>query len=172
MAEIEREIDDALACPPWVLAYLTGAATRVLASVMALVVCAALAAPAFGQSRWLSGQQITEAFKGKTLEGYYNDHTPWVETYLASGRVAYSDNRNKWGGRWFLRGRVLCTFYDDNVNGGCFLVGRVSENCFDFYVVPRETKNGATAKPINPSYWNARGWATDRKSTCEMGGTS
>lgn len=115
---------------------------------------------------WMSEAELRARFVGGGFEGYYADSSPWAETYYPDGSITYRDKFNDWTGTWSFRSNVFCTFYNEGANGGCFLIEQLSENCFEFYVVEGEADESLPTGS-EPLFWNARGWRTDRPSTCE-----
>ncbi|WP_306117172.1 MULTISPECIES: hypothetical protein [unclassified Roseitalea] len=129
---------------------------------------AAMSEPVPGR---LTGDTLTAAFVGKTYRGVYQDGVSWRETYLVDGEVDYQDDVNAARGEWFVREDLLCTFYDGDLVGGCFVVMRRSENCFDFYAVDLETNVPAAGwGAVRGAFgWTARGGRSDLLRTCPEG---
>ena len=120
----------------------------------------------------VTGDALTALFVGKSWEGIYADGDWWQESYFVSGRLSYSDAAHpQAGGDWFVRDDLICTYYDDGLNGACFVTIRRSENCFDFYPVPEGGREPeAPAADIAAGYsWSAQGSRADRPSTCPKG---
>lgn len=119
----------------------------------------------------LTGAALTSAFVGKVFRGIYQDGTRWREAYLVDGEVDYEDDYRAARGDWFVEDGLLCTFYHTGLTGGCFIVMRRSENCFDFYAVdPRTDMPDASKQAIQAGYdWTAQGARSDRTSTCPDG---
>ena len=145
---------------------------KAAASVL-LVLLAATSATATETHRGrVAGDDLMVLFTGKSWEGIYADGDWWEESYFVSGRLSYSDADHAMaGGDWFVRDDLICTYYDDGLNGACFVTVRRSENCFDFYPVPEGgTEPEAPAADIAAGYsWSAQGSRADRPSTCPKG---
>lgn len=115
--------------------------------------------------QWMSEERLKAEFVGGGFEGYYSDRSPWAETYFTDGHITYKDSNNNWAGAWSFRGNVFCTFYNGGVDGGCFLIEKSADNCYDFYTVEGDAEpSQPTGK--EPLYWNARGWRKDQPSGC------
>lgn len=133
-----------------------------IATVVAIAVSASSA-----PLDWMAEAEINDTFKGRSIDGHYDDGDAFHEAFGADGRVSYSDRRRQSGGRWSVEAGTLCTIYDDDPAGGCYRVRRESENCYEFYFVARtefEVQHG----PRKPA-WTARGWLADRPTTCIAG---
>ena len=125
----------------------------------------ASATPASGP--WMSEEAMRAAFIGKTLDGHYGNGVTWTETYLENGGLDYREAQRHATGKWHFRGHVFCTFYDAQLNGGCWTTIKVSANCYEFYLA------GLTPEPPFDDdvqganrRWNARGWRQGEPSTC------
>ncbi|MEM0899346.1 MAG: hypothetical protein AAGI92_05290 [Pseudomonadota bacterium] len=130
--------------------------------------------PSYAASDDASGRLNNNAIKtlilGKTLIGSYANGEPWRETYFIDEGLDYQDATGRSRGTWSVQENELCTFYDgDDLNGGCFVVVSRSANCHDFYAI--EPSTGVTRATIEEMElginWTARGWRSDRPSTCE-----
>ena len=135
--------------------------------------CASLVAlPALALSDGEAGRIVEPAlsarFNGATYEGTYRNGIAWREVYIAGGRVIYSDDIRSATGDWFVRDDLLCTFYDTDLQGGCFVVMRRSENCLDFYAVDLATNepDAGWAAVRDGTGWTARGGRADLMRTC------
>lgn len=119
----------------------------------------------------LTGDRLTATFVGKIFRGLYQDGVNWREAYLVDGEVDYADDFAAARGEWFTRNDLLCTFYDGDLTGGCFIVMQRADNCFDFYAVDPDTDEpDATPSAIIAGYdWTAQGWRSDRVPTCPEG---
>lgn len=146
-----------------------------LMALLAVAAFAATAGPAGAvseaASQRLAGAALTSAFVGKVFRGIYQDGTGWREAYLVDGEVDYEDDYRAARGDWFTEDDLLCTFYHTGLTGGCFIVMRRSENCFDFYAVNPETdRPDASKQAIQTGYdWTAQGSRSDRTPTCPEG---
>jgi len=116
---------------------------------------------------FLSEKAVRTEIVGRTLTGYYVDGQPWTETYLPDTGISYQDRLYSWSGTWSFEGSAFCTFYNQRANGGCWLVRKISANCFEFYIASggllEEQLPDATR---DVGHWTARGWRTDARSTC------
>ncbi|MEQ8402332.1 MAG: hypothetical protein RIB53_11180 [Roseitalea porphyridii] len=143
--------------------------------LVVLAMLAGVAVPAGAVSepatQRLTGAALTSAFVGKVFRGIYQDGTGWREAYLVDGEVDYEDEYRAARGDWFVEDDLLCTFYHTGLTGGCFIVMRRSENCFDFYAINPETDMpDASKQSIQAGYdWTAQGARSDRTSTCPEG---
>jgi hypothetical protein len=117
---------------------------------------------------WMTGTDISQAFVGKTIEGWYVDGRPFTERYGPDSRLAYSESGRTIVGRWSITAGTLCTIYDTDPTGGCFRVSRVSENCFVFYFVARAEEAVPRAE-TSDLYWVARGSISGEAATCPDG---
>ena len=82
---------------------------------------------------FLTEKRLEEELGGQTIKGYYlADKVNFVEVYVAGGRIAYKDDLKADAGRWSVRGKLFCTFYD-KIAGGCWYVVKHSVNCFEFH---------------------------------------
>jgi hypothetical protein len=119
----------------------------------------------------LNETAIQQAIVGKSFSGVYGDNSTWSETYLVDGDLRYSDPEITSSGAWRVLSDRLCTLYQADIDGGCFLVIKRSDNCFDFYAVRSEdgvplANQDAIAAGED---WIARGWRADIATTCENG---
>lgn len=122
--------------------------------------------PAAGEGIWMGDTAIRETFSGHTIDGTYSDGTPFTESYLANGRLAYSEVRRRLAGRWSVVEGTFCTLYDNAVPGGCFKIRRTGENCFEFYFAAVDEEDLAVGT-TDPPRWVARGWRKDQPATCQ-----
>lgn len=133
---------------------------------MALVLAGGLAA-ASAEGAWMSEDELVSTFKGRGIDGEYEDGETFHERYAVDGKVAYRDNLRTSAGTWSVRAGTFCTIYEDDPSGGCYRVRQVSGNCFEFHFVAR-TEAEAAGKPRRPD-WTARGWFPDKPTTCVDG---
>lgn len=136
-----------------------------MVGAMAVATCSVAASVSAGET-WMTETEIRDALAGKVIDGHYRNGRTFTETYLAGGRISYTDQVRSSGGRWSLVNGSFCTIYDGDSSGGCFRVHRAGSNCFEFYFVARTEEQAL--KPGDPS-WTARGWLKDVKSTCVDG---
>lgn len=134
---------------------------------------AATPAPAGSEAmaQRLTGDRLATAFVGKIFRGVYQDGVNWREAYLVDGAVDYADDFAAARGEWFTRNDLLCTFYDGDLTGGCFIVMQRADNCFDFYAVDPDTDqpDASTGAIIAGYDWTAQGWRSDRVPSCPEG---
>jgi hypothetical protein len=152
---------------------------RVAAAILAGTAMFAWTAPAAGTAApdlrrgavatlVLDGAGLVAVLSGRNLEGVYADATRWSESYANDRTLSYRDRLGLWTGDWSIASSRFCTFYrNQGINGGCFLVARRGENCFDFYTVDLAFRPVA---PIDDIYagrnWTARGWYVEAESSC------
>ena len=147
---------------------------RLLLSVLSLV-AATMLPPAHAASDAvegrLTGPALTAAFVGKVYRGVYQESINWREAYLVDGEVDYEDDFRAARGEWFTRDDLLCTFYDNDLEGGCFVVIRRSENCIDFYAVDQITNQPVAGwDAVRAGFgWTAQGGRSDLVRTCPEG---
>jgi hypothetical protein len=138
-------------------------------ALLALAVCLALClgcGPARATEVWMSEAEIRNALIGHVNKGVYRGGERWTDAYAADGSITYHDARNAWTGQWSFHGNAFCTLYNDDVDGGCYLVRQLSANCFDFVTVPMDW-NGPGLPPGASSAWLARGGRSEEPTTCE-----
>ncbi len=111
----------------------------------------------------MSNSEISATFPGMTMVGKYSDGMNFRETYHQDGSITYVDDVSADKGRWFVRGKLFCTFYEVS-NGACFSVQKSGANCYEYFV--EEEENGS--KSANPGEWNSIGWDEDKPSTCDL----
>jgi hypothetical protein len=132
---------------------------------IALLALLAAGFPATGFERWMTAKQITAAFSGRVVDGYYVDGVTFTEAYERDGRIDYREAGRQLAGRWSVVNDTFCTIYDTSPTGGCYRVVHTSENCFEFYFLARDEREAARPDPGRSS-WTARGWRRDQRSTC------
>ena len=142
----------------------TGALAIGLLGAYVLLGLLAIGASAF--TPWMAEEELKATFSGQSIDGHYPSGRTFRETFAEGGRVAYEDERRRSAGDWSIQAGTFCTIYDDDPTGGCFLVRRMSDNCFEFYFVSR-TKAGAS-RPGAPA-WTAQAWLSSKPSTCVSG---
>lgn len=136
---------------------------RMIMVFVGLVVAATASAGAF--ERWMVAREISAAFAGRTIAGYYVDGDTFTEIYGSDGRIDYRETARHLTGKWSVVANTFCTIYDTSPTGGCFRVHQASANCFEFYFIARDEREAAAPDPKRPS-WTARGWRKDLPSTC------
>lgn len=117
------------------LRYLVGveaAATARARGVAAFVIGIACFAGS-AHAAWMNDDDLLRTFSGQTLVGNYADGIRFRDAYANDGQVAYRDERVSWRGEWYVAEGLFCTFYNAGLNGGCFHVSRVGDNCYAFY---------------------------------------
>lgn len=85
----------------------------------------------------MDGIAISSALPGMTMTGNYGNGIRFTETYHPDGTVTYSDDNASDRGRWFVRGRLFCTFYDKE-DGACFSVRKSGTNCYEYFTQEEE----------------------------------
>ena len=139
-------------------------ARRILFVIMLSAGCSS--AHALDGGGYMSGDEISTALGGKTIDGHYRSGRTFTESYKDGGRLEYRDDMRQSGGHWSIVNGTFCTIYDSDPTGGCFRVRRSGSNCYEFYFVARTEEEAKT--PRDPD-WTARGWLNDRKDTCVEG---
>lgn len=129
----------------------------------AAAVCAALPALATAE-KWMSDQELRDAFSGATVDGHYGNGQQFRESFDTGGRLSYTDAHRSSEGNWSVETGTLCTIYDTDPSGGCFRVKKVGGNCYEFFFVAR-TENKARTDPLRPS-WTARGSIAGEPGKC------
>jgi hypothetical protein len=115
----------------------------------------------------LLGPEISAAFKDQTISGRYQSGYEFTETYAGDGKSKYWDPRGPMTGTWSIVGDLFCTFYDGgSLDGACFRVEKIGENCFDFFSAADSTEE-AKAPTREPRY-TARAAIDGKKSTCPV----
>lgn len=140
---------------------------RTLRRSISIAACLALvpAAVAKPTSANLDEAQIRDAFAGKTIQGNYASGKAFTETYATDGAIIYRERDIEYRGHWSVQADAFCTIYHSDPTGGCFIVKRESENCFEFYFISRTEGQAANNETITPA-WTARAAVTDRDATC------
>ncbi len=115
---------------------------------------------------WMQQAEIRSQMIGHVMKGYYRSGERWVDDYAADGGIKYTDQHNTWTGRWSFQEAVFCTYYNDGVDGGCYMVRQVSRNCFEYVIVPNAW-SGKELPPEASDAWFARGWRDRDPSSCE-----
>ena len=116
---------------------------------------------------FLTGQRLAEELGGNTIKGYYlSDKVNFVEVYVAGGRIAYKDDLKADVGRWSVRGKQFCTFYD-KITGGCWYVVKRSGNCFEFHRDSDHVEATVTREDLLAVLPHARAARDSDKVTCE-----
>ncbi len=133
-----------------------------------LAVTMAVSLPTQAADEWLRGDEIASVFSGATLRGSYSNGREFTEFYHTDGRVEYSERGLTTAGRWSATTGALCTIYDADPSGGCFLVMRAGENCYEFYFSSR-TEARAPEDRVDPPAWTARGSLAGRSANCADG---
>ena len=119
-------------------------------------------------ARWMSTDRVQSTFRGKVIEGFYPNDTTFAEMFSVGGSVIYIDQDGKQArGDWSVAGRGFCTMYQPD-GGGCFLVQKVSDNCYAFHSYARNPE--AALQGGTPSEtWAAKAWIKGSPSTCIKG---
>ena len=107
--------------------------------------------------------ELSATFSGMTMTGKYGDGMKFRETYHPDGSITYQDDASKDKGRWFVRGKLFCTFYEAS-DGACFSVQKSGENCYDYFTEEEEDGNPSA----EPGAWNSIGWDEAKPSTCDL----
>lgn len=118
----------------------------------------------------VTGQALSDAFKGISHEGAYNfdprgrPGALYTERHYADGRVSYTEQGLTIKGQWAVTpGDTICYAYDsDNIGGGCFRVYQLG-SCYYFYSTFRVEREDE----IDQDYWTARSVKKGDRATCE-----
>lgn len=108
---------------------------------------------------------------GKTRDGYFRSNgKAWTSTHRPNGRSEFTYGGTTWSGHWTVRGRVFCSFAEDETpaelaRGGCWSAVKLSANCYEYYFVDPGRGAGA-ADGWTDARWYARGWRREEASTC------
>lgn len=107
--------------------------------------------------------ELSATFPGLTLVGNYGNGVKFSETYNADGSLTYSDDLGADKGRWFVRGRLFCTFYEAS-DGACYSVRKSGSNCYEYFT--QEEEDGSIHKDAGA--WNSVGWDQNKPSSCDL----
>ena len=142
-------------------------ASHLIGVIVRTIVCAAtvmfFVVSSHARGGWMTESAMRADFIGKELAGHYADGRTWTETYHSDGGISYREVDRQATGQWSFRGSVFCTFYGPGFDGACWFSRKLSANCYEFYLASREPDGEIGL----PKRWNARGWRTDRASTCD-----
>jgi hypothetical protein len=137
-------------------------------STMMILFCAAQPAAGVEQvfkPKPLDGTAIIAAFQGQTLQGTYSDGTPLRETYKQDGATDYWDIYRSETGNWSVINNLFCTFYETGeMNGACFRVEQISNNCYDFFAAANSTEEAL--RPDGKVNYTARASVQNKPDTC------
>lgn len=149
---------------------MTGLVMTIKTQCFSLILAALFAAHAVAQSEpvdiWMTQSDLKQTFSGKTIAGVYPSGRGFIETFNVGGRILYRDEQRHVSGRWTVNQRAFCTIYDGDATGGCYLVRRMGENCYEFYFISRTVN--ANRKPEDLT-WTAQAWLSEKPSTCVAG---
>jgi hypothetical protein len=107
--------------------------------------------------------ELSATLPGMTMTGNYGNGVKFTETYHPDGSVTYFDDGSADHGRWFVRGRLFCTFYDAS-EGACFSVRKSGDNCYEYFT--QEYEDGSLHR--DRGAWNSVGWDKDKSSSCDL----
>ena len=132
-----------------------------------VAILGALAVPSAHSSEFLIGPRLEDELGGQTIKGYYLiDKVNFVEVYVTGGRIAYKDDLKADAGKWSVRGKLFCTFYD-KISGGCWYVVKHSPNCFEFHRDNDHDEGSVTLASLNAVRAHARAARDSDKVTCD-----
>ena len=117
--------------------------------------------------RYLSADEVREAFVGPPVAGAYTNGQSWREQMQADGSTHYVEERGTFNGRWWFNARSeLCFEYDGNGGGGCFVYVRLSANCYEHFF---EAKKGDSGTDLGSRglVTNGKLWRANEPPTCE-----
>jgi len=118
----------------------------------------------------LTGDALTETFKGVTMHGTYKSPrertgtSAFTETFNADGTTHYSEGKITDTGNWVVTGNTICFAYNGELMGGtsCFNVFRAG-NCYYSYGLG-QLKSGY---PVRPNSWSAKTIVKGEYNTCD-----
>ena len=118
----------------------------------------------------LRGNELREAYAGKTLYGVYkrptsrSTTTSFTEKMTKDGQTDYREGDFRSKGIWQIKNDQMCFRYDeqDRAHEHCFYEFR-SGSCLYSY----SDVNADGNKPINPANWGSKSVAKGDYSTCE-----
>jgi hypothetical protein len=117
-------------------------------------------------ANWMDEAAIRRELVGFTIVGYYRTGERFIDAYAADGGIVYSDDHATWSGEWSFHGDVFCTFYMGRQHGGCFLLSRVGDNCYEYFAVAEDWRGPGAPEGFSDP-WVARGWRRGARSSCE-----
>lgn len=118
----------------------------------------------------LTGEALTEAFSGKTMDGVYKQPrqrsgtTHFTETFHANGTTTYQEGPVDDKGFWATDEKRICFSYTGPLAGGlsCFYVYRIGTCLYSYG--PSTIKNGW---PIDANRWSVKTITRGDLSTCD-----
>lgn len=137
--------------------------SRLAAAAIFLVPATAPAQQQRLDGREMDGIEISATLPGMTMVGNYGNGVRFAETYFPNGTVDYTDDSASDKGRWFVRGRLFCTFYE-KADGACFSVRKSGPNCYEYFT--QEEEDGSIHKDAGA--WNSVGWDSAKPSSCDL----
>ncbi|MEO1693624.1 MAG: hypothetical protein AAFR55_00115 [Pseudomonadota bacterium] len=111
---------------------------RATACVAAAIGIIALAVPpparADDEARWMPPDALRATFSGVAITGFDRKGIRFSARFARGGdAVLAKQNGAFFEGAWSIVGRAFCTIYDSPPAGACYVVRRVSANCFGFH---------------------------------------
>lgn len=118
----------------------------------------------------VTGEALTAAFSGKTMDGVYklprqrSGTQQFTETFNADGTTEYREGKITDKGQWAASDTTICFRYSGPLAGGysCFRVFKAG-TCYYSYA-PGDVKDG---KPIDENRWSAKTIIRGDVSTCD-----
>ena len=147
-------------------------AVELLGTLM-LLVPQTSSAQVFPELSRLYGQNLEDAYLGKTIDGIYkrprerSGTNEFTESFYADGTTYYREGDFTQEGRWYLEKNTVCFTYENETPDGlviphCFAVFE-SGTCQYAYAI-NNMRNG---KPIHPNAWTAKTLIHGDISTCD-----
>ena len=144
---------------------------------LAAVIAALVSAPAAANQsatkpKYLTEQEVREAFVGRPVAGVYPTAQNWRELMDADGSTNYTEQRGSFVGKWWFSAKgELCFQYSAEGGGGCFYYVRLSANCFEHFFEANKGERGVLGLQRG-LLTNGKMWRSDEPSTCEERPTS
>lgn len=143
-----------------------------LAAMLALIACPAIADQSATKPKYLTEQEVREAFVGRPVAGVYPTSQNWRELMSADGSTSYTEERGSFAGKWWFSEKgELCFQYSAEGGGGCFYYVRLSANCFEHFFEANKGERGVLGLQRG-LLTNGKMWRTDEPNTCEEKPTS
>ncbi len=136
---------------------------RLAAAALMSTACLAQAQDVKRNGLQMDGIELSAVLSGMTMTGNYGNGVKFTETYHPDGSVTYADDQGNDRGRWFVRGRLFCTFYETS-NGACFSVKKSGDNCYEYFT--QEEEDGSIH--ADAGAWNSVGWDKNKTTSCDL----
>ncbi|KAB2848497.1 MAG: DUF995 domain-containing protein [Hyphomicrobiaceae bacterium] len=134
---------------------------------LALLCASAAADQSTQKTKYLTEQEVRQAFVGRPVAGVYPTAQNWRELMSADSSTHYVEERGTFTGRWWFSAKgELCFQYTAEAGGGCFYYVRLSPNCFEHFYEANRGERGVLGLQRG-LLSNGKMWRTDEPSTCE-----